>query len=56
MAVLSGDVCSCSSNFLVIKLFDSLHAILLPGFLGNTYISFFILVDESITDDCLINQ
>lgn len=46
----------CSSNFLVIKLLDSLHAILLHCFLGNSYISFSIFVDENITDDCLINQ
>lgn len=46
----------CSSNFLVIKLLDSLYAILLHCFLGNSYISFSIFVDESITDDCLINQ
>lgn len=54
--VLSGDVFSCSSNFLVIKLLDSLHAILLQCFLGNSYISFSILIDENIIDDCFINQ
>lgn len=54
--VLSEDGFFRSSNFLVLKLLDSLHAVLLHCFLGNSSISFSILVDESITDDCFINQ
>lgn len=45
---------SCSFNFLI-QLLDSLHVVLLRGFLGNSYISLAILVDESITDDWLIS-
>lgn len=45
---------SCSFN-LLIQLLDSLHVILLHCFLGNSYISLAILVDESITDDWFIN-
>lgn len=44
---------SCSFNFLIQPL-DSLHVVLLLGFLGNSYISLAIPVDESITDDWLI--
>lgn len=45
----------CSSNFWLLNCLI-VYAILLHCFLGNSYISFSIFVDESITDDCLINQ